>query len=656
MCGIAGVVRIHNADHAPPPPLDAIPGAWLDTLSADVGRRGPDAHARWRRRISRDGIGVIDVAFVHHRLSIIDHAGGAQPMVRSPEGVFRSQTYAPNAASIIHESDAPDDRHAMVFNGCVYDHADARARLAARGATFTSDHADTETLLAGLALDGPRFLDTIDSMHALALWSEPSCSLTLSRDRFGQKPLYFTRFTLDGAPYVAFASLPTPLAQLASAPLDAAAMAEWIARGYHPTRTPWAGVTQLSPGESLTWNLAADSQILEPEAVTIGAASASGPHEHFAETLEAAVASHLIADVPVACLLSGGIDSSAVALAAGRSLPDARSLRTVCVRMSHNAYDESRFAESVATAIGSDHLTIDASADPAADLVRLIEALGLPFGDSSLLPTHWAFRAAGRDAKAVLTGDGGDEMFMGYDRYRAISPLRAARALAFAEPLCSRLLSRHNPKSKSERAARLLSAARYAGYHDILDIFPTPDRVALLPGGASEPREPIASPDAARRFDIAEHLPGDMLRKVDHASALVPVEARAPLLSRAIAAFITRSPQRPTRPSKQALRSYLADHMPPRLFDRPKSGFALPLGSWLRPGGSLHDALHDHLGASEPFPGLAGAGLDIDRTTVHRFIDEHNRARGREHSQRLYQLLVLSIWARAQNRNSSAAK
>lgn len=649
MCGIAGILRIHPPGTFVPQPLDAIPPRWLDILDESIAHRGPDDEGCLRDRAMRPDGATVDVALLHRRLAIIDPDDGHQPMCIELPG--------PSAAT----DEPPVWRLAVIFNGCIYNHRELRSSLESAGHRFQTDHSDTEVWLHGWHGHGINFWrDLRDWMGALALWDSRSGSLFLARDRFGEKPLYV--FSTHGGRTWAFASTAAALLRLKvelDGPLeiDPLGLGDWIRYGCHPELSPIRGITQVPAASAVCIPGASGDpmgapQRLPPLAVEPGDEDlANLEGEAIASRIESllgeAVARRLDADVPLGCFLSGGVDSSLVALAASRRV---KHLTTICVRMPDPRYDESAHAARIAETIGSHHVTIDADASPAGDLVRLIESLGLPFGDSSLLPTWWAARAASRHLKVVLTGDGADELFLGYERQSALRLLALARP---AGALLGRsfLLPRGHPKSRRDKLARLLVAARYAGYADLVSIFPTPDWRDITEG--SNPSLQTSDADAhtileARRVDIERHLAADMLRKVDTATMAAGVEARAPFLAPSVAAAaLTLSPRQlmPRGQRKGLLRMVARRHLPADIIDRPKMGFAIPIGEWFRSDyGGMRSLLLDHLESSNPWG--SALNMPFNKSVIKTLIQQHMTGRT-DHGQRLYMLLVLSIWARS---------
>ncbi len=694
MCGIAGILRVHPPRQAPPPPEVAIPESWLDILDESVKHRGPDGHGRFRDRALRPDGSTVDIAFVHRRLSIIDHAGGHQPMVlrarRASDTATQDsgpRTQDPPAIIPAGADPAPYRRtleHALkpcprctalrrgtiavVFNGCIYNHRELRKELQSAGHVFSTDHSDTEALVHGWGEWGDGLVTRADGMFATGAWDSRRAALELARDLFGEKPLYFIR--LDrGA--VAFSSTLAALAKLeraagaASAPLRSN-LANWIRLGFHDrlplpaSEVPSGGSVLFDPFESVrTYGhrvLCSGDAINNPDAPL---------PDRVARALRDAVNARLEADVTVGCFLSGGVDSSLIAAFARDAVSD---LRTYSVRMPDPKYDESGFARMVAEKLGTRHTTLDCRPTPGEDLPQLVRQLGLPFGDSSLLPTHWVSRATRDHTKVALAGDGGDELFAGYERHLAVGP--GARAAAVLTMIPSRLLARRNPKSKQAKLARLIETARANDVYELLAVFQWADIRLLLPhlnrGDLSG--QPLRRPpesdmaqglDALLHVDRYEYLPQDLLRKSDSASMAVALEVRSPMLARQVGALaFSLSPRQlmPRGQRKGLLRAVARKYFPPEIVDRPKQGFAIPIGEWFRTDyGGMRQLLLDHLSGPEPFgPDHLGINATINMGFVKKMLREHDDAgvkslwpwKGRDHSQRLYMLLVLSIWAK----------
>lgn len=371
--------------------------------------------------------------------------------------------------------------------------------------------------------------------------------------------------------------------------------------------------------------------------------------------IESAVRSRLEADVPLGLFLSGGLDSALIAAIAHKTRPD---IRAFTVRMPHPEYDESDAAAKTAAAIGIEHSILECQPEPAVDLVHLIEQLGLPFGDSSLLPTYWVSNAAREHVKVALSGDGGDELFGGYRRHTINSTLNRWHHLLRFIP--DRLLNQRNPKGRGSYLARLSVAARYGGYNELLSIFPTPDLRRLVKTNDNDlpDYDSFRRVDDPLRHDFLNYLPDDILCKTDTASMSVGLEVRAPFLARELVEAAMRTPLdilMPNGERKGLLKQVARKYLPPKIVDRPKQGFAIPIGEWFRTDyGGMRQLLYDYLESADPFPGLGEAGVEINMGFVRQMLLEHDAAgekslnpwHGRDHSQRLYMLLVLSIWAK----------
>lgn len=704
----------------------SIPEAWLDILDESIRHRGPDGHGRFRDRAIRADGRVVDVALVHRRLSIIDHAGGAQPMVlRIPKGAPSAssgvlmQDHArgrPNPGRLLSLEEvaahnrrvlaeahvAPDagsadpelalgalsgGRVAVVFNGCIYNHRELRAELLRGGHVFASDHSDTEVLVHGWRAWRDGLFDRLDGMYALAIWDGAAGECILARDTFGEKPLYHLGGLLDGPGCFAFASTVPGLLRLDPVLLGESRprggggndpgfwVRPWIKYGWNQGIMPTGRLKEVvggsrwvvpslhsdDPSRWLSWA----PHLHECRNPTHEPLSA----ERVESLLRHAVALRLEADVPLGCFLSGGLDSAIIAAMAVRERPD---IRAFTVRMPGAAYDESGAAGATARAIGIKHTVLDCDPNPAEDLTRLVRQIGLPFGDSSLLPTHWVSRAAHREVRVALAGDGGDEMFLGYDRHRAIPwlsrlsrlPPETLQALADALPI----RVGGGRRSKRDRLARLVNAAAVDEYKELVAIFPAPLDEQL--GIARADRrgwwrtphfgitrvagDPAIHRQNALRFDRMFYLTCDLLRKTDTASMAVPLEVRSPMLQTDLARAAINAPISSLMPrgeQKGLLRQVARKYLPAEIVDRPKMGFAIPIGEWFRTGyGGLRTMLLDHLNSTEPF-GPPGLGIDLNMNFVRRMLDEHlgtgpSGLVRRDHSQRLYMLLVLSVWAK----------
>ena len=728
MCGIGGILRVWPAERREEalamPHGRSIPEAWLDTIDDAIKHRGPDGRGRFRDRALRADGCVVDVALVHRRLSIIDHTGGHQPMLSLGLGtgvVGRSRLalggvggglglYGRDAASELvgdgpgldgpagasrlsemRDLDATGSPHfslrrearsarvCVVFNGCIYNHRELRAELERAGHVFTTDHSDTEVLVHGWREWGAGVWGRLDGMFAACVWDANAGHAQIARDRCGEKPLYYLSLRnarkLPGQTLVFSSEAGSParlgdaLVGDAGSDLASDSLRNWTHYGFG-ARPPSRALGTVSPGETIREESGAAGGFVPREFWHPPARQTDGGLT--VDTLDAAlsdaVGSRLGSDAPLGCFLSGGVDSSLVAaLALGRL----GRLRTFCVRMPDPRYDESAHAQHVADHLGTEHLTLDCAglgrSSAADDLERLIRQVGLPLGDSSLLPTYWVSRAAREHVAVALSGDGGDELFCGYERYRAAILLRRWRRLLASIPLPSSWADA--PRGRRSRVARLVNAARGGGYLDLLRVFGPDDaeRLDLREHGRRESVPPTwsGSPNGhaaprnlpevdAPAWDFSVYLPQDLLSKVDTASMSVALEVRAPLLAPSLVDGALSTPLSVLMPRGQRkglLRQVARRYLPAAVVDRPKQGFAIPIGDWFRSDyGGLRSMLLDHLGSTEPF-GPPGLGIGLNMRYVRQMLDEHlgtgpSGRVVRDHSQRLYMLLVLSVWAR----------
>jgi asparagine synthase (glutamine-hydrolysing) len=644
MCGIAGILRVYPAGQAPPPRFESIPEAWLDVLDDAIRHRGPDGQGRFRDRATGPDGRTVDVALVHRRLSILDHAGGAQPML------------------------VDDGAAAVVFNGCIYNHRSLRASLQQRGVRFRTDHSDTEVIPHAWRAWGLEALDRMEGMFAAAVWERDRADVTLLRDRFGEKPLYVLRIERDGSTTVAWCSTCAGLVRLHKTLTGVHARTQrvtaWVRYGWN-TAPPFESIHEVPIGSAMRCADGSSQHLIDPESRFSPWTAALRPGtrcvsaEEVDATLRRAVHARLEADVPLGCFLSGGIDSALITRYASEIRAD---VTAYTVRMPDSAFDESQAAAATARALGVRHEVLDCDASRAAeDLISGIEQLGLPFGDSSLLPTTWVSRAARGRVGVALSGDGGDEVFLGYERHAAARWLHIAAHLnqSMLSDL-ARVLESRGPGRLATKGARFLRAAAGGGYKDLLAIFPREMAERLLPGEnphcwnghfGAVPWRGIGFREAfmvARRFDLLFALPADMLRKTDAGSMACALEVRAPMLDSGVAALGLEASRRSLMPAgrrKGLLREVAARYVPREIVDRPKMGFAIPIGAWFREDfGGLGTLLRDSLRSGEAFPPEI-IGAEIDRAYVDDLVREHMDGR-RDHGQRLYMLLVLAVWCR----------
>jgi asparagine synthase (glutamine-hydrolysing) len=643
MCGIAGIVRFDDR------PLER---GRLEAMRDQLRHRGPDGQ----------GISLHDrCGFAHVRLSIIDLLSGQQPMHLPPEAKDpRFTGFGDRTQSVSLRDPSGGGPLHLVFNGEIYNHVALRRQLERKGHRFHSDHSDTEVLLYGYRQWGDNLPKHLHGMFAFAIWDERNRRLFVARDRAGKKPFYY-RFDRQYREMVFGSLTATVLAGLAPeerGQVNRAALLRYLRLGYTFAPSLVEGVQELPAANTML--VEADGQIyidrywqpppISKHSTSLGAADALD------EVLSEAVDKRLEADVPLGCFLSGGIDSSVVAAMAQRKLTreKAGALRTYSVSMPDVLYDETPHAQRVADHLGAEHTVLPCEVgDAIADLERLMAVSGDPTADSSLLATHWLCKTARPHCKAALSGDGGDELFGGYDRYRAMRLLSQNRGWLAALP--GSVFRGGHPKSRRARFGRLIAAAKSGRtpdfqYQSMIHLFDEPQIGRLVPGlldyslsdtlGVALPNWPPWDDlaHAAMRWDFEHYLPYELLRKVDRASMAVALEVRCPMLDTQVCDLAGHLPTAVLMPRgrpKGLLREVAARYLPTRIVNRPKMGFAVPMGDWLR--GHLRDPLHERLHDG----GLESLGLDPGELT--RYFDEHQAGRA-DHTHRLFGLLQLSLW------------
>jgi len=630
--------------------------------------------------------------------------GVAGPAARSSG--FPRIAHASASGNLVYQSLEPGQGLlAVVFNGCVYNHRELRAQLQATGHRFATDHSDTEVLLHAWREWNLEGLQPLDAMCAAAIWDRDAGELVAWRDVAGEKPLYGVfagdgfvfSSSVIGVEWVARKLDPNRDAtmrehaekRIRALRASGAVAGETVThKDTHPTLgvprktiniaglelAHWESMLTKPAGsrtrlkhwiptgwsEAPVFSIAAEASPgwiwfcpmrAQPTGSYVGYSSvqSGNPQPLTADRTEAllreSVGRRLDADVPIGCFLSGGIDSGLIAAFARDHLrASGRDLTTFTMRMPDAALDESDAAAHTARHLGVRHVVLDCATNPAADLVHLIEQLGMPFGDSSLLPTYWLCKAAAAHVRVALAGDGGDELFAGYDRHVAADLIRTRGDWIRFIPLwCVRLLKSGRD---AERARRLILACRRGGYEELFRIFDAKDWRALSGMKPSKYRNRGSGREYLR--DVSSYLPYDLLRKTDTASMAVPIEVRSPFLSFDMIRSAFQTPREVTMPGgerKGLLKAVARRHLPAEIVDRPKMGFAIPIGEWFRSDyGGMRTLLLDHLNAPGAFPPEV-LGVTLDPRVIRRMVAEHTDRR-RDHSQRLYMLLVVAIWCR----------
>lgn len=654
MCGIAGIIG--------PGATSESARRALSAMTAALAPRGPDEESFWFDPAGKAALGF-------RRLAILDVPGGHQP--------------AANEDASVH----------VVFNGEIYNFPELQQRLQALGHTL-SGRGDTATLphlfeeekkgafcFSEEAASG--FFTRLRGMFAIAVWDSASESLLLGRDRFGQKPLVY-RFTASGQFHFASELKALRAADPGWQPaIDPVAIDHYLALGYIPSpRTIYRGVWKLPAAH---FAILHDGQFAvkpywkvdwSPKAVQRGM-NFSRAAGRLRELLDSAVAEQNVADVPIGVFLSGGIDSSAIAALSARAVH--QPIRSFSVAFDDVAFDESLQAEAFARQIGADHTTIRVDFNAWETLQALAKAYDEPLADNSALPTWLLARETASHVRVVLSGDGGDELALGYDRYRALSLIETARNLLpspllklLSGPLARRIPVSARAKTRLRRVRSLLqslgsgdlqAASRWLLYWD------EPSRLALyrpdfldqlVEAGRqdSQPADPLELVRAglflaqgrtlvrqAQAADVspAGYLPGDLMFKVDIATMAHSLECRSPFLDHRLAEFGATLPDSfwlspVKRTGKRLLKHALADVVPPEIFARRKMGFGAPVDRWLR--GPLARRLEELITGPE-----SRVATILNQGQIRNTIAEHRDQRA-DHAYRLWALLMLEMWLR----------
>ncbi len=639
MCGIAGFWTPGGLDRDSPEVLRRMTDA--------IRHRGPDGEGYWLDPEA-------GIALGHRRLSILDLSdAGSQPMVSG------------------------SGRYVATYNGEIYNWRELRREEEGHGARFRS-HSDTEVFLA--LCDRVGIAEAVrrsSGMFAMGIWDRAERQLVLARDRVGEKPLYYGwvggRF-LFGSELSAFRAHPDFCGSV-----DREAIRSYLKFGYIPAPlSVFTGVHKLIPGTIATFGPQPGHhpivdpfwswpELVEGVRTTFSSRTPAQRKDELKDTLSGVIADEMVSDVPVGAFLSGGIDSSLiVALMQAQST---RPVRTFTIGFNERGFDEAASARDVAKHLGTEHTEVYLTAGDALDIIPTMASVyDEPFADSSQLPTYLVARLARESVSVSLSGDGGDEVFGGYNRYTAIPRLLAVRKrfgptaidVAAAAVLAAKprtwdfLLPRANSRSgwrmtgdQLTKVAQVIRMGTLEGMYTqantlndgVEALFPDASRRDIayprLPDGMEN--DPVG---AMMLADGTGYLPNDVLVKVDRATMAVGLESRAPFLHDKVLAFAAGLPtgERMTSEGngKAVLRQLLGEFIPQSMVDRPKSGFAIPLANWL--GSELLPWAGD-LAASRVVDELG-----LDRTELHRML--HNRRRGRSvEPAALWTALMLVAWA-----------
>jgi asparagine synthase (glutamine-hydrolysing) len=626
MCGLAGIFDSRGGSE--------VDRALLARMTDSLVHRGPDDSGYHLA----PGLGL-----GHRRLSIIDLHGGRQPLFNEDRSVV------------------------VVYNGEIYNYRELAAELARRGHVFRTE-SDTEVIVHGWEEWGPDCVEKFRGMFAFALWDQGQETLFLARDRLGIKPLYHAALAdgrlIFGSELKALLRHPGVTREI-----DPEAVEDYFAYGYVPDpKTIYRGVAKLAPGTCLTWRRGKAHPDLrtywEPRFERRAVTNTTEAGEQLVDLLRQSVELRMVADVPLGAFLSGGVDSSAVvALMAGLS---DQPVRTCAIGFDRQDYDETDYAAEVAAACGSDHHVGQVAAD-AYDLVdRMAELYDEPFADSSAIPTYRLSGLARERVTVALSGDGGDEVFAGYRRYRwhHYEELVRGRLPAGLRGALFGSLGRLYPKLdwapkplRAKTTFQALARDSVGGYFHSVAVVPDGLRQGLYSPAMSRRLRGYHAQEVVRRHmaeaagahhldrvqltDLRTYLPGDILTKVDRASMAHSLEVRVPFLDHKLVEWAAGLPPdlRLRRgEGKYILKQAMESRLPRRVLERQKMGFSVPLAHWFR------GPLRHEVRAS-----LTGARLReteiFDMTAVTRLLDQHHTG-ARDHSAALWALVMFEAFLR----------
>lgn len=658
MCGFSGFLSrrdIGNVDNV---------SHLLGKMGRAIFHRGPDSDGTWSDREA--GIGL-----VHRRLAIVDlSAAGHQPMVST------------------------DGRYVLVFNGEIYNHLSLRSLLEKTGAsTGWRGHSDTETLLAGfLAWGVEETLRHCVGMFAIALWDRKTRTLTLARDRMGEKPLYYgwqgqgeQSVFLFGSELKALRAHPSFRAQI-----DRNALCLFMRHNYIPAPySIYEGIAKIEPGGIVSLSLA-DPMPCFSKYWDTAAVARQGLADPFSGTSDEAVLrleelamdavrQQMMADVPLGAFLSGGIDSSTVvALMQAQS---SRPVKTFTIGFHEEGYNEAVHAKAVATHLGTEHTELYITPEQALAVIPSLPTLyDEPFSDSSQIPTFLISKLARQHVTVSLSGDGGDELFCGYSRYtqaarvwnslgRLPSMVRSGVANSIrsisvngwnriASPLLPLLPARkRNVGDKAHKLAELLNHPDFLSfYRRFITHWPSPDEVVV---GGKEPANyftalqngqiGLGSLESMMLADAMTYLCDDILVKVDRAAMGMSLETRVPFLDHRLFEFAWKLPltmKLSDGQGKWALRQVLYRHVPKELIERPKMGFGVPIDSWLR--GPLRDWAENLLSETR----LRTEGYFNPAPIRLKWAEHLSGQRNWQHH--LWDVLMFQAWLEAESKHEAA--
>ena len=642
MCGFTGFLTVKNEMSEP-----AIKGL-LDDMASTIIHRGPDSAGQWMDLEA-------GISFAHRRLAIVDISpSGAQPMISA------------------------SGRYVIAFNGEIYNHNELRSQLLLMKSTIEwRGHSDTETLLSCFDFWGvEKTLRATNGMFAFSLWDRKYRILTLGRDRLGEKPLYYGWQGHGSSAAFIFGSELSSLRRHPgfSAQIDRNALSSYMRHTcVGGVNSIYEGIYKLLPGNILRVSTT-DQQPITKAWWSVSDAIQTGEAKPFLgtaedavvtleEVLRGAVERQMMSDVPLGAFLSGGVDSSAiVALMQSQSR---KKIKTFTIGFNEQEYNEAPYAQAVANQLGTDHTELYVSAKQALDIIpKLPTIFSEPFADSSQIPTFLVSQLAQAQVKVCLSGDGGDELFCGYNRYKMTSELwtklnwiprglrRTGAALITSLPPAAwdrvgHLLSIARYGDKLHKGSRILDKATIQDlYQSMLSQWDEPDNVVL--GGQEQPNsltfdQPafygLKDLEIMMALDMCNYLPDVILTKVDRAAMGVGLETRAPFLDHRVVEFACSLPldfKLRNGVTKWPLRQVLYRYVKPEFIERPKMGFGVPIDQWLR--GPLRDWAEDLLGETR----LRNEGF-LNPVPIRKKWEEHLSGRRNWQSQ-LWTILMFQAW------------
>jgi asparagine synthase (glutamine-hydrolysing) len=627
MCGVCGVVDLNNS-----PPLR---DEELNAMCRTIEHRGPDG----TRTMIRGA-----VALGHTRLSVIDTETGWQPISNEDDSIF------------------------VILNGEIYNFRSLREELSEKGHKFRTN-SDTEVIVHLYEEDGIEFVKRLDGMFALAIWDEPNRRLVLARDRIGKKPLYYS----ENAGRIAFASETKALnsVQPEQKQVDPSAVASYLTYGYVPDPLSiFKGISKLPPAHLLVfdqqgakvqryWELgtASDSTLTREDAVS-----------ETRRLTDKAVSSRFVSDVPLGFFLSGGLDSSVVVGAAAQA--SSSKLKTFSIGFEEESFSELGYARTIAKQFDTDHEEFVVTSDLVGDLESIVRFADEPLADSSMFPTYYLSRQTRQHVTVALSGDGGDEVFGGYDRYIGLGLAEKYQRVpglirkGLIGPLAGMIPESTGKRSNLRRVKRLTYPATDSAeqwYMGWMQQFRTESHSsaftpefaravsdnggwvdhmneAFLRAGNSGKR---SSAKSAQWVDSMTYLPGDLMAKSDRMSMAHGLEVRSPFLDHHLMEFASTIPGNYAysgKAGKQILKQAYSDLIPSEIVNRKKAGFTVPMSEWIN--GPLRGLTQDL---------LTSQGAEVHKVVnsefIQQMIKEHADHRS-NHAVRLWNLICLETWSK----------